>query len=84
MEIYWEKLQTRFISINKLSQGEHTLSTEFEFSDNSLKFDAEAGNNYFFEQYIKMGVFVGGANLKQVSEQEGKKQVLECQLAKSF
>lgn len=30
----------------------------------------------------RMGVFVGGANVKQVSEDEGKKNVLESSLAK--
>ena len=43
--------------------------------------DAEAGRNYFVEQYIRMGLFVGGANLRLVDEAEGKKSVLECQLA---
>jgi len=64
-----------------ISPGEHKLSTESEFSDNDLTFTAEAGKNHFFEQYIKMGVFVGGANLKAVSEEEGKKYVLECREA---
>jgi hypothetical protein len=28
----------------------------------------EAGKNYFIEQFIKLGVFVGGAGLEQVDE----------------
>lgn len=63
--------------------GEHTISTESEFSDNQLKFTAEASKNYFFEQYIKMGLFVGGANVKMVTEAEGKVGVSQCKLAKS-
>ncbi len=43
---------------------------------------AECGKNYFIRQYIKFGVFVGGANLELVTEDEGKKGVLECKLAK--
>jgi hypothetical protein len=66
----------------EITPGEHQLSTESEFSDNSLVFQAESGQKYFAEQYIKMGVFVGGANLKMVSEEEGMKNVLECNLAK--
>lgn len=66
----------------QLEPGEHTVSTESEFSDNSLKFVVQAGINYFIRQYIKMGVFVGGANLELVSEEEGKKGVLKSGLAK--
>jgi len=64
-----------------IAPGSRKLSTESEFSDNAITFQADKGNNYFAEQYIKMGVFVGGANVKMVSEEEGKKGVLECQLA---
>ena len=66
----------------QVEPGEHTISTESEFSDNSFRFVAEAGLNYFIRQYIKMGVFVGGANLELVSEEEGKKGVLSSSLAK--
>jgi hypothetical protein len=62
--------------------GEHTLATESEFGDNELNFIAEPGKNYFFEQYIKMGVFVGGAALEAVSEGKGKSNVLQCKLAR--
>lgn len=65
-----------------IEPGLNKISTESEFSDNSIELQAEGGNNYFVEQYIKMGVFVGGANLKIVSEEEGMKNVLECNLAK--
>lgn len=62
--------------------GEHTLSTESEFSPNDLKIKTEGGKNYFIQQQIKLGVFVGGAKLEQVPEDKGKKGVLECKLAK--
>lgn len=68
----------------RIAVGEHRLSTESEFSDNDLTFTAEAGKNYFFEQYIKFGVFVGGANLRAVSEAEGKQAVLRCRQALGF
>lgn len=61
--------------------GKHTLSTESEFGENTLDFVAEGGKNQFFRNYIKMGVFVGGANLEAVSEEEGKKGVQESGLA---
>ena len=32
-------------------------------------------------QYIKLGAFVGGANLEQVSEQQGKEAVAKLKMA---
>lgn len=66
----------------EIAPGQHTLSTESEFGDNSITLQAEGGKNYFVQQYIKMGAFVGGAGLKIVSEEEGKQEVLKCDLAK--
>ena len=65
----------------EITPGMHTISTQSEFSDNSLMFEAEGGKNYFAEQYIKMGVFIGGAGIEMVDEDIGKQQVLECDLA---
>lgn len=61
---------------------EHKISTESEFSPNDLLVNAEVGKNYFVEQYIRMGVFVGGANLKLVDEEEGKKNIAKLEMAK--
>ena len=36
---------------------------------------------YLFEQHIKWGVFVGGADVRQVDETMGKAQVAICQQA---
>lgn len=66
----------------EVQPGEHKLSTESEFSDNDLIIQTKDGENHFIRQYIKMGLFVGGANLEVVSEEEGKEGVRECQLAK--
>lgn len=61
--------------------GTHTISTESEFGENSLIFEAEDGKNYFAEQYVKAGVFVGGAGIEMVDESVGMQQVLDCKLA---
>jgi hypothetical protein len=66
----------------EVTPGEHKISTESEFSNNDLTVKAESGMNYFVRQYMKFGVFVGGANLELVPIEEGKKGVLECKLAK--
>lgn len=60
---------------------DHTVSTESEFSPNDLILRAVAGVNYFVHQYIKLGVFVGGASVELVSEEEGKKEVSKLELA---
>lgn len=62
--------------------AEHKVSTESEFSPNDLLVRVKAGVNYFIRQYIKMGLFVGGAGLELVSDEEGKKEVSSLELAK--
>ena len=62
---------------------EHTIATESEFSPNKLVLDMKAGVNYFIRQYIKMGVFVGGANLEVVSEDTGKIEVAKLNTAEN-
>mgnify|MGYP001075931806 CR=1 FL=1 len=62
---------------------EHTISTESEFSPNDLKLFTRSGSNYFVRQYIKVGVFVGGANLKVVDEEQGRKAVAKLSLARA-
>lgn len=64
--------------------GKRKLSTESEFSENDLVLDVVPGKNYFVRQSIKMGVFVGGAKLERVREEEGKQGVLECKLARNL
>lgn len=61
---------------------EHKISTESEFSPNDLQVKTDNGKNYFIQQYIKLGVFVGGAGLKLVNEEEGKETVQKLKMAK--
>jgi Protein of unknown function (DUF2846) len=60
---------------------EHKISTESEFSPNDLVLKTENGKLYFIQQFIKFGVFVGGAGVKLVDEVEAKKQIQELNLA---
>ena len=61
---------------------EHKISTESEFSPNDLMLKTSAGVNYFVRQFIKLGVFVGGAGVELVSEEDGKAEVAKLELAK--
>jgi len=55
----------------------HMVSTESEFSPNDIDVYMEEGKNYFVEQYVRMGVFVGGAGLYTIPEKEGKEKIRE-------
>lgn len=65
----------------EVKPGKHTFSTESEFSENHLKVSTLADKLYFIRQYIKMGVFVGGAEFEVMPEGQGKSGVMECKLA---
>ncbi|NCC62008.1 MAG: DUF2846 domain-containing protein [Verrucomicrobiae bacterium] len=60
---------------------DHNISTESEFSPNELVVKTQSGKNYFVRQYLKLGLFVGGAGLELVDEETGKKEVAELSLA---
>lgn len=64
-------------------EAEHKISTESEFSANDLLLRVKAGVNYFIRQYIKLGVFVGGAGLEIVEDEAGKKAVRGLNMAKT-
>lgn len=59
----------------------HKIETESEFSPNALEVFMEAGKNYFVRQFIKLGAFVGGADLEQIPEEQGKADVAKLALA---
>jgi hypothetical protein len=63
------------------ADSEHKVSTESEFSPNDLIVQTEKGKNYFVSQYIKMGVFVGGAGVELVDEKKGKKEISKLDMA---
>lgn len=60
---------------------EHVIATESEFSPNTMSLFTEAGRNYYIRQYIKLGAFVGGADLELISEEQGKTAVAKLDLA---
>lgn len=59
----------------------HVISTQSEFSPNILELYTESGKNYFIENYIKVGLFIGGADLKERDEQKAKKDIAKLKLA---
>lgn len=68
--------------VKNTNAGTHVLSTESEFSENHLVVELKPNSNNFYEQYIKMGVFAGGADLKNVPFNVARSKILECPLGK--
>lgn len=60
---------------------QHKIETESEFSPNALELFMEAGKNYFVRQFIKIGAFVGGADLELIQEEQGKAALASLSLA---
>lgn len=71
-----------FFYTNLEGNKEHKLSTESEFSPNDLSLMTESGKNYFVRQYIKIGLFVGGAGLEVIEDEEAKKAISKLDMAK--
>ncbi|APW38233.1 hypothetical protein RD110_14345 [Rhodoferax koreense] len=59
----------------------HKIETESEFSPNALEVFMESGKNYFIRQFIKLGAFVGGADLEQIPEEQAKADIAKLGLA---
>jgi hypothetical protein len=66
----------------ELAPGTHTITSKSENTD-SLGIDVVAGKLYYIWQEVKMGVLYARTKLHIVSDDEGKKGVLESQLAKT-
>lgn len=60
---------------------QHVISTQSEFSPNTLVLYTESGKNYFIENYIKVELFIGGADLKERDEERAKKDITKLKLA---
>lgn len=59
----------------------HMVETESEFSPNALELMFSAGKHYFIRQFLKIGVFIGGADLEAVPEEQGRKDIAELEMA---
>ncbi|MDF1588860.1 MAG: DUF2846 domain-containing protein [Gammaproteobacteria bacterium] len=64
-----------------IEPGRHTVTTQTEFGESSISFDALASKNTYIRQNIITGVFVASAELEIVDEKQGKAGVLKCYLA---
>ena len=77
-----ESAPDTFFYVEVAGDKKHKISTESEFSPNDLEIQTDKGKNYFIRQYIKFGLFVGGARLELINSEEGMKAVSKLGLAK--
>lgn len=66
----------------EVAPGKHTVSSKSENND-TLEIDTVGGQLYYIWQEVKMGLTYARTKLHLVSEEEGKKGVLETRLAES-
>jgi hypothetical protein len=59
----------------------HKIETESEFSPNALELFMDAGKSYFVRQFIKLGAFVGGADLELMPQEQGQGDVAKLAMA---
>lgn len=64
-----------------IAPGQHVIATESEFSDNTLDLIAVSGQNYYIRQSMKIGIFLGGANLKLMQESIAQDHLQKSSLA---
>ena len=65
-----------------MAPGKHTVASKAENTD-TIEVDVKPGTLAFIWQEVKMGVMFARTKLHLVSEQDGKKGVLETKLAVS-
>lgn len=66
----------------EVAPGKHTISSSAE-NTATLEVDARPGVLYYVWQEVKMGVLYARSKLHLVSEEEGKKGVLETRMAET-
>lgn len=64
----------------EVKPGSHEITSHSE-NLGKLALETKEGRNYFVWQEIKMGMWQPGSQLHEVTEEEGRKGVLECKLA---
>ena len=66
-------------ALRQVIPGKHTIVSKTE-KDVSLDFTAEAGQNYYVWQEVKMGMWAARSALHVVDEKTGQEAVKECKL----
>jgi hypothetical protein len=60
-----------------IDPGEHSIASHSNENSEMVTFSAEARNNYFFDVNAAMGWNSNRTSIKQVTEDEGRKEVMK-------
>lgn len=66
----------------EVAPGKHTVTSKSE-NDDAVEVDTVAGKLYYIWQEVKMGILYARTKLHLMSEEEGRKGVLETELVAS-
>ena len=64
----------------EVAPGRHEIASHTE-NTAKITIDAKAGRNHYVWQEVKMGMWQPGSQLLEMSEEDGRKGVLECKRA---
>lgn len=63
--------------------GEHSITSQAE-NKAEIMVTAEAGNTYYIDQEVRMGLVMARNELHLIDEENGKKKLSKCSLPDSF
>jgi Protein of unknown function (DUF2846) len=66
-------------AVRQVTPGKHTVVSKTE-QDVAFDIDAQAGQNYYVWQEVKMGVWAARSALHLVDEKTGEEAVMQCKL----
>ena len=70
--------------LKTVDPGGHTVTVFSNENQASLTFQAEAGQNYFFDVKSQMGVATARFSIHQMSTAEGESGAKQCKITQSF
>jgi hypothetical protein len=70
--------------LKTIPPGAHTVTVFSTENQASLSFQAEAGQNYFFDVKSEMGVMSERFSIHQISTGEGETGARQCKITQSF
>jgi hypothetical protein len=77
-------LQTGSFILRTVAPGHHTVSVFSNENQDSASFDAEAGQNYYFDVKSEMGWVTARFVIHPMDEGDAKKAVERCKITRSL
>jgi hypothetical protein len=77
-------LQTGSFILRSVSPGHHAVSVFSNENQDSVPFEAEAGQNYYFDVKSEMGWVTARFVVHPMAEGEAKKAIERCKITRSL